>query len=136
MSPCAKRASASAACGAIDIGRRHGVTEFLSVFQDVGSTFYDLETDLLIVLDTSGGIDRVNMAFERVLGYHEASIRGHALIEFVSVDDMAKFIRSFSEEFPQPFKMLHSWTGVVMMRLVKCRFRAGRGYVILREVKA
>lgn len=116
--------------------QRRGVTEFLSVFQDVGATFYDLETDLLITLDEQGGVERINAAFERTLGYREANIRGHALIEFVVVADMAKFIRSFSEEFPQPFRMLHSWTGIVTVRLIKCRFRNGRGFVILREVKA
>ena len=46
---------------------KHGVTEFLHIFEDVATTFFDLETDLLIVLDTQGGIERVNPAWESVL---------------------------------------------------------------------
>ena len=46
---------------------KHGVTEFLRAFEDVGATFFQIETDLLICLDEKGNISRVNPAFEKAL---------------------------------------------------------------------
>ena len=73
---------------------KHGVTDFLRIFEDVGTTFFDIETDLLVTLDEQGNISRTNPAFQRVLGYHEADVFGVALIRLVNVDDWARFIKS------------------------------------------
>lgn len=113
---------------------KRGVTEFLSAFQDVGITFFDIETDLLIVLDDRGNIARVNPAWERVTGYAESDVIGHGIAQFVSLDDLAVFLRSFSEKHPRPFRLLHHGGGTVACRLVAARFRAGRGYLVLRTV--
>lgn len=113
---------------------KHGVTEFLSVFEGIGATFYSLETDLLIVLDGQGNIERVNPSFESITGYAEADIIGHGIAQFVSIDDLALFLRSFSETYPRPFRLLHQGGGVVVVRLIAAKFRAGRGYLVLRTV--
>lgn len=113
---------------------KHGVTEFLQTFQDVGITFFDLETDLLVMLDDRGNIARVNPAWERVTGYAESDVIGHGIVQFVSIDDLAVFMRSFSEKHSKPFRLLHYGGGVVVCRLVAARFRAGRGYLVLRTV--
>lgn len=89
---------------------------------------------MLIVLDDHGDIARVNPAFERVTGYAESDIIGHGIAQFVSIDDLAVFLRSFSEKHPPPFRLLHLGGGVVGCRLVAARFRAGRGYLVLRTV--
>ena len=116
------------------MSKRRGVTEFLSIFQDVGATFFDIESDLLIVLDKDGNIDRINPAFEKALNRTEAEVLGMGIIRFVMVDDWAKFIRGFSATHPEAVRMLCKESGEIMVRLVACRFKAGRGFIVLRKV--
>jgi PAS domain S-box-containing protein len=114
---------------------KRGVTEFLQVFQDVGATFFDLETDVLVVLDDRGNIERTNPAFARVLGYTEHDVFGCGLVQFVTVDDLAKFIKAFNwVPRPESFRMLHRGGGVINMKLVAARFRNRKGYLVLRQV--
>lgn len=115
------------------MSKRHGVTEFLGVFQDVATTFFDLESDILIVLDTRGDIERVNPAWEHVTGYTESEVLRNAIIHYVDVDDYAVFIHAFTDPHPKPFRMLHKGGGVVGVRLVACRFKQGRGFIVLRK---
>ena len=115
--------------------KRHGVTDFLVIFQDVASTFFDLETDLLVTLDEDGNISRVNPAFQKLLGYHEADVFGLALIRLVDVNDWAKFIKAFNSHEAQPFRLLCSVSGEITVRLIAARFRNGKGYLVLRKVE-
>lgn len=119
------------------MAKRHGVTEFLKAFEDVGTTFYDIEHDLLIVLDEQGNISRVNPAFERELGRSEANVLHFEMIRLVHEDDLAAFIRSFDKSLEhQPVRLLKRESGEIRARLVDFKFRRTdeglRGYLILR----
>ena len=120
----------------IDVAKRRGVTEFLQVFEDVGATFFSLETDVCIVLDPVGNIERVNPAFEKDLGYTEADVRGKALIHLVSMENWAIFLRSFTATRQVPFGLLVKGGGVKRYELMACRFKARRGFLILRSTEA
>lgn len=112
---------------------KHGVTEFLQVYEGIAGTFFDIESDLLIVLDKQGGIERVNPSWERITGYTESDVLRNAIIHYVDVDDYARFIRGFTESHPEPFRLLHKGGGLVRVRLIACRFRQGRGFIVLRK---
>lgn len=118
---------------------KHGVTEFLSVFSDVGTTFFNLETDLLIVLDETGNISRVNAAFETTLGRSEADVLGQGIIRLVAMDDWDKFMHAFDVlQRSTKFRLLHSEQGLVTVSLIAYRFKrtdAGqRGFLVMRPV--
>ncbi len=120
---------------------RRGVTQFLKVFEGDSQIFFDAEIDLLIVLDAQGNIKRVNPSFERTLHRPEREVLGLPIVALVHVDDMAKFIRSFSlMTSTYPFRLLCKDAGSVLVDLMAFRFRrideeAGRrGYLILRPL--
>lgn len=121
---------------------RRGVTEYLVAFSDDGLMAFDLETDLIIGLDKDGYIRRVNPAFEKTLGYRESHVIGTPVVQYVSIEDMALFVRIFYEKDRETsFRLLHSWTGVVTVHLVDYKFKTingivSKGLVLLREVKA
>jgi PAS domain-containing protein len=117
---------------------KRGVTEFLKAFEDVGTTFFDVEVDLLVVLDESGNISRVNPAFEQALNRLEPSVLRHGLISYIHPDDLAIFMHSFDPATsPIMFRLLRTGHGAVPVRLVAYKFKrtdAGqRGYLILRR---
>ncbi len=119
------------------MAKRHGVTEFLTVFSDIGTMFFDLERDLLVVLDEVGNISRVNPAFERLLERPEASVLGQELIRYVALDDLAKFIRSFdTTQTATTVRLLKRGQGEVAVTLIAYKFRRTdgglRGYLVLR----
>ncbi len=113
--------------------KRHGVTEFLQVFEDFGQQFFSLETDMLVMLDRNGNICRVNPAFETLTGYAESDVLGHGVTHFVDLNDLGKFLNAFTAVKPSPFRMLHKGGGLVTMRLVSWRHRANKSYIILRR---
>jgi PAS domain-containing protein len=118
---------------------KHGVTEFLQTFQDVGTTFFDIERDYLIVLDGEGNIKRVNPAFEKGLKRDESSVLKQGIIRLVLMDDWAKFMHSFDPiQHETIFRMLRAEQGVVSVRLIAYRFRRvgeeQHGYLILRPL--
>lgn len=119
---------------------RHGVTEFLSAFEDVGIQFFDIETDILIVLDEAGNIDRVNPAFERILNRAEPDILGEPIIRLIFSGDWSRFLNAFSDlQRGNIFHLLHSDAGLIRVQLNAYRFKrtdAGmRGYLVLRPVR-
>jgi PAS domain S-box-containing protein len=96
-----------------------------------------LEPDYLIVLDPAGNIAKVNKSFERALNRTRAEMYGQGLSHLVMSDDLAVFIRSFSEFVPvnpEPFRLLHKNTGVVTCKLIRWRARHKRSYIVLRRV--
>lgn len=118
---------------------KHGVTEFLSIFQDVTTTFFDLERDLLVVLDEVGNIYRVNPAFEKQLGRTEAQSLHYEMIRLVHEDDLAAFIRSFDATTkPQPIRLLKREHGEIVVKLIAFKFtrveEGLRGFLVLRPV--
>lgn len=121
---------------------RHGVTEFLNVFQDIGATFFEISPDLHIVLDESGNILRVNPAFEKNLNRSEIDVLGRGIIRYIHQDDLAKFMHSFdyaddSEKSPL-FRLAKFEHGFITVRRVASKFRSTsdgqRGYLILRII--
>lgn len=116
------------------MARRHGVTEFLQSFESIGSTFFDLEVDLLVVLDEKGNIERVNDAFERALDRQESEVLGQGIIHLVRMDDWAAFLNAFTAVQPAPFRLLRKDSGDVGVRLIACRFIKRRGFLVLRKV--
>ena len=117
---------------------KHGVTEFLQIFESIGRQFFDLETDLLIVLDETGAIERVNPAFERITGYAESDVLRVPIIKIIDNRDWSKFLNSFSVKNPEPFRVLKKNSGTVEVRLIppflfKRRFDLREGETEMRE---
>lgn len=117
------------------MGARRGVTEFLRAFEDIGTTFFDIETDLLLVLDEQGNIRRTNPAFTRVTGYTEAEALGKGLFRFVCVDDWAVFLRSFTSPSPAIVRILHKESGMIRVQLIAYRFKSSQGYLAFRPMR-
>lgn len=114
---------------------RHGVTEFLRAFEDIGQTFFDIERDLLIVLNEHGDIERVNPAFERALGRKESETLGLGMIRLICIDDWATFLRSFTMQDPPAVRLLKKEQGEVIVKMIAYRFKAQRGFLAFRPVK-
>lgn len=120
--------------GNCTIARSHGVTEFLRAFEDFGQQFFNLESDFLIVLDDRGNIDRVNPAFERILGYAESDVTGKGLMHIIRVDDWAAFLRTFTSVDPSPIRLLCKVSGEVGVKMIAFRFKNQRGYLVMRPI--
>lgn len=110
---------------------KHGVTEFLQVFQSDTQVFFDAETDILIALDDHGSIVKVNPAFEKCLGYNEASVMGTPIINLMLTDDLKT-----TTNMP---RLLHRGSGLVDVNLIDYRYKqtgdGKRWYIILRPIK-
>lgn len=120
--------------------KRHGVTDFLTAFTDATATFFDVESDLLVVLDEHGDIERVNPAWERMLNRPEKDCIGRPIIVFVFHEDFARFMRAFQNVTrSEPFRLLHYEHGVVTVRLVAYRFKRmveyQRGFLVMRPIR-
>lgn len=105
---------------------KHGVTEFLQVFESDKSIFFDIETDLMITLDGGGNVRRVNPAFERVLGYTERDVMGISLVTIISMRDI--------EIYAPLFVFLKKGGGLVTCQVVAWRTRNSQHYAIFRKV--
>jgi PAS domain S-box-containing protein len=114
---------------------RRGVTEFLRAFEDVGQTFFDIESDLLIVLDEHGNIERVNPAFERLLDRKEADVLGLGMIRLICIDDWATFLRSFTSPNQPAVRMLRREQGEIVVKMIAVRFKGQRGFLAFRPVR-
>ena len=106
---------------------KHGVTEFLDVFQSDGTIFFDVETDLLVKLDGGGNIMRVNPAFEKELGYSERDVIGKNLIEIAAMRDLDKLD-------PKAFRLLHKGGGEVIVRVEAWKYHRYCHYAIFRKI--
>jgi PAS domain-containing protein len=118
---------------------KHGVTEFLQVFSGDESTFVNIETDMLVVLDESGNILRVNPAFEKSLNRQEIDVLRNGFIRYVHQDDLAKFMHSFDDSSKaDPFRISKMEHGFITVRLSAYKFRRTedglRGYLVLRLI--
>jgi PAS domain-containing protein len=114
---------------------KHGVTEFLRAFEDVGTTFFDIETDLLIVLDEQGNIARVNPALEKSLNRRESEMLGHGMMQLICIDDWATFLRSFTSPNQPPIRLLVKDAGEIVVRMIAFRFKNQRGFLAFRPVR-
>jgi PAS domain-containing protein len=114
---------------------KRGVTEFLRAFEDVGQTFFDIESDLLIVLNEHGNIERVNPAFERALERKEAEVLGLGMMRLICIDDWATFLRSFTSPDPPPVRILKREQGEIVCRMIAFRFKNQRGFLAFRRVR-
>lgn len=114
--------------------RKRGVTEFLRAFEDVGATFFDIEEDLLIVLDETGNVERVNPAFEKILNRRESEVLGLGLIRLICIDDWATFLRSFTSPHPPAVRLLKKESGEVLVRMIAFRFKSQRAFLAFRRV--
>ena len=113
---------------------KHGVTEFLSAFKDTTARFADHETDLWIELDGQGCIYRVWPGFTKALGYEESNILGTPIINFIDLDTLAIFIKSFGWNERQTFNMLHRGGGLVSVRMEWYEFIKDNCNLILRPI--
>lgn len=114
---------------------KHGVTEFLRAFEDVSQTFFDIESDLLIVLDERGNISRVNPAFERALNRKESEVLGQGMIRLIRIDDWATFLRSFTSPNQPVVRLLRKDSGEVSVKMIAFRFKGQRGFLAFRPVR-
>ncbi len=115
---------------------KHGVTQFLSAITDPLARFSNHETDLWILLNERGCIKWVWPGFERALGYRVENILGCPIIDFIDIDTLATFIKSFdwyNKPYP-PFKMLHRGGGLVDVRMEWREFVKDECYIILRLI--
>ncbi len=53
------------------------------------ANFFDLATDAMCVLDENGRCQRINAAFERILGYSDAAMQAQRLIDLAHTEDRA-----------------------------------------------
>lgn len=114
---------------------KHGVTEFLQAFHDLGVAFCDMETDILILLDEQGNIERVYPGFTRALGYTESDVLGYGVLRLVDGRDTAAFVKSFNLlPRPAPFRMFHKDGSEVWVRLEAARFIDKHGFLIIRKM--
>jgi PAS domain S-box-containing protein len=109
------------------VGKRRGVTDFLSVFQSDGAVFFDLETDILVKLNEYGNIVRVNPAFEKILGYSELEVIGKSLIEIASMRDLDQID-------PKALRLLRKGGGEVVVKVEDWRYRKPYHYAIFRRI--
>lgn len=115
---------------------KHGVTEFLITFKNLGIRFSDLETDLLIVVDGRGRITRAFPGFTQALGYTEAEVLGWNIMRIIETRDMPAFVKSFTWPQKRPFRMLHKNNGEVWCRLVNWEFAdEQQGLLIIRKIE-
>lgn len=114
---------------------KHGVTEFLQIFQSISQTFLQLESDLLIVLDDFGNIVRVYPGFEKATGRLEYEVLGLPVIALIPQGDLPKFMRSF--QTMESFRLLHKDHGIVTVYLDNYAFvnieGIKYGFLILRR---
>lgn len=111
---------------------RHSVTEFLSTFKDRNARFADHEKDLWICLDGKGCIIQVWPGFTRATGYTESDVLSFPIIDFIDLETLATFIKSFGWYERQPFNMLHKGGGLVMVRMDWYEFLPNECNMILR----
>ena len=107
----------------------------MRAFEDVGAQFFEIETDLLIVLDAHGNISRVNPAFEQALERKESEVLGLGMIRLIRVDDWATFLRSFTSPHPPPVRLLKKDAGEIVVKMIAFRFKGQRGFIAFRPVK-
>lgn len=105
---------------------KHGVTEWLQVFEDDRSIFFDLETDLLVAMDEGGNISDVNPAFEKVLGYSKSDVMGKSLIMFIASEDLSKTAPLLC--------FLRRGGGQVICQIIKWSYKKYHHYAIFRIV--
>jgi PAS domain-containing protein len=89
---------------------------------------------LLIALDHNGCFERVYPGFTKALGYEERDVLGRPIIDLITEDSLAYFIKSFGwYDPPRPvFRMLHRDNGIVAVRMEWYEFVQGKGRIILR----
>lgn len=114
---------------------KHGVTQYLDALYDTGMVFFEICPDLLIMLDESGLIKRVNPAFVKHTGYKESEVLGRGIIQVIAAHDAAAFFRTFTSKHRAVVRLLHRHSGNVRVRLVAFRFRNERSYLEFRVVE-
>jgi PAS domain-containing protein len=120
---------------------RRSVTRFLNTLDSDYKTFFDAESDVMIVLDAAGNVERVNLAFTRVLDRNERDVLGQPIAALVCIDDLAKFFRAFEMAGSEKFRLLRRGSGAVEMLLIAFRFKrvdddqGRRGFLILRPIR-
>lgn len=105
------------------MAKNRGVTQYLDVLASVYSTFYDIETDALLVLNDKGIVERVSPGFEKLTGYVEADIAGRMITQIIT----------FGER-DDPIRLLHKGGGEIKCWVVASRFRQGKVYLVIRPI--
>ena len=114
-----------------------GVTRYLTILDSDQAVLFDLDPDLLVVIDKAGNIVRVNRAFEDVVGYTRYQICGIGvgLSRFIVMEDIIRFIRSFDhpgENQANMFRFSRHGGGETVCCLIKWQCRRGRSYLVFR----
>jgi PAS domain S-box-containing protein len=81
----------------IDITQRKQAEESLQVARQELERFFDLDLDLLCIADVEGRFRRVNLAWERILGYAAADLEGQRFIDFVHLDDVEPTLAALAQ---------------------------------------
>lgn len=113
---------------------RHGVTQFLELFNDVGRVFFDLESDLLIVVNEHGEIFDCNPATERELNRAKAEMLSVPFMRFFYDGELLDFVQEFYKPRGRCFRMLRRESGEIQVRLIAFRSYRDYGYIVLRRV--
>ena len=114
---------------------KHGVTQYLTAFSDVGMVFFEITPDLLVWLDEDGNIKRVNPAFVKSTDYAEMDLLGKGIAQLIEPYDLATFLKTFRLKRRPIVRLLHRETGQVRVKLVAYRFRKSYGYLEFRLVE-
>ncbi len=108
------------------MNRSPSLTSFLKSFTHYGLRFFDLEPDLLIMLDRYGNIRRVNPAFVAATGRSEADVLGTSIVHLVLDMDLSKFMHAFDLGLPRRwpvFRLLHKDAGEIAVQLIRFDFK-------------
>jgi hypothetical protein len=116
---------------------RPGVTKFLDSLDSDLRRLFDLSPLLLVVLDNSGNVVRVNPAFERSLRRAEAEVLRRNILVYVYGKDIDVFLHAFVNPLPSAqFGLLCAEHGIFPVRLVAWDFihedNEQRGYILMQ----
>ena len=113
---------------------RPGVTAYLRTFEDITATFFEMESDFLIAIDTHGNLKRVNPSFKKRLGYDDRDVIGQGFMRLINPEDCVRLFRTFASNEPAPFRLLHKGQGEIAVKLVNRRFKRRWTFLVLRPI--
>ncbi len=79
-----------------DISERKRVEDALREKTDELDRFFSVNLDLLCIADTDGNFRRLNVAWERTLGYTREELMAHKFLDFIHPDDLEKTLAAIA----------------------------------------
>ena len=121
---------------------KRGATAWLDAFDSALLRFFELEPDVLILLDENGFIRRVNAAVLQYLDYAPGALDGVPLITLLAQGDLTRLGKAAhlaSLGLPtEPLHLLRRGGSTIAVRLIRFQFLPQRRqtFLIFRPVEA